>query len=117
MSNIFFINKVAPPPLLAHTGASLYGKDNITYFPRYHWEEFNFSIYKERDTSVGKSAKKVPYKNTPRQEKAKKVKDMETPKQQKSKKKLYSQKTDGPQILDGSDGQVVEKGEILVNRE
>ena len=66
----------------------------------------------------GKSAKKAPYKNTPRQEKTKKVKDMETPKQQKSKKKLYSQKTDGPQILDGSDEQVVEKmGEILVNGE
>ena len=62
---------------------------------------------------MGKSAKKVPYNNTPRQEKANKVKEMETPKQQKSKnapkKKLYSQQTDGPQILEGSEGQVLKK--------
>ena len=59
---------------------------------------------------MDKSAKKGPYSNTPRQEKAKKVKDTDTPKQQKPKngpkKKLYTQQTDGPQILDGSESQV-----------
>ena len=60
---------------------------------------------------MDKSAKKAPYSNTPRQEKAKKVKDTDTPKQQKPKngpkKKLYTQQIDGPQILDGSESQVV----------
>ena len=69
---------------------------------------------------MGQSAKKAAYNNnTPRQEKAKKVKVMETPKQQKSKnapkKKLYSQPADGPQILEGLEGQVLnKKGGILV---
>ena len=61
---------------------------------------------------MDKSAKKgATNSDAPRQEKAKKVKDTDTPKQQKPKnapkKKLYTQQTNGPQILDGSESQVL----------
>ena len=70
---------------------------------RYHWEDFNFSAFKDADFSVDRTAS---VNDTPTQLKARKAKDTETPKQQKSKtalkKKLYSQPNQRPQILGGS---------------
>ena len=74
---------------------------------RYHWEDFNFSAFKDADFSVDRTAS---VNDTPTQLKARKAKDTETPKQPKTKtapkKKLYSQPNQGPQILEGSEGQV-----------